>query len=362
MVMNKLIFAALVLLMIGVSSCETDIDVNAEYKDIPVVYGMINPEDTVHYIKINKAFLGEGNALDLAANANNFNYAIGELDVVVEEYNKDNLVKSYVLIRTENEIPKVPGIFDNSTNVLYKFIEPSINRNNTYKLKIYNKVLNKEITAETSIVKGTVVSDPVNPGQKFQFWIGTLSAGNTNNKNISVTTGANVGRVNAKLIFNYVEYYTIASGLDSVHKKVIMPIGETKTTTSLGNESLAWELKGDAFFENIVKNVPANVPFLSHRELSNISLEFSVAGNELSTFMEVSAPSNSVNQDKPSYTNINNGIGIFSSRENYIWLSSVNPATGNVNISDNTITKLQSLGLDFCFGSSITSSYKCTQQ
>jgi hypothetical protein len=360
--MNKLLFSVLVLLMIGVSSCETDIDVNAEYKDTPVIYGMISPEDTVHYIKINKTFIGKGNALELAANANNFNYAAGELDVVVEEYNQSNLVKSYVLIRTENEVPKDPGIFDNSTNVLYKFIEPSINRNNTYKLKVYNKELSKEITSETSIVKGTTVSLPANPGQKFQFWIGNVGTGDFNDNTISVTTGANVGRVNAKLVFNYIEHYTIASGLDSVNKKVVMPIGETRTTTSLGNESIAWELKGETFFENIIKNVPANVAFLSHRELANISLEFSVAGTELSTFMEVSAPSNSVNQDKPSYTNINNGIGVFSSREKYTWLSSVNPASGNVNLSDNTITKLQSLGLGFCFGSSVTSSYKCTQQ
>ncbi len=361
--MNKLLFLATILFALVFTSCETDIDVNAEYKDIPVVYGMINPQDTVHYIKINKAFLGDENALNLAANSVNFNYAAGVLDVIVEEYLQDNLVKSYVLVRTENEVPKDAGIFDNSSNVLYKFTEPSINRNSIYKLKIYNKELSKDITSETNIIRNTVVSDPVNTGQKFQFWIGTVSAGNSNDKNISVTTGAGAGRVNAKLIFNYVEYYTIASGLDSVNKKIIMPIGETRTTTSLGNESIAWELKGETFFENIIKGVvPANVPFLSHRELANISLEFSVAGTELSTFMEVSAPSNSVNQDKPSYTNINNGIGIFSAREKYVWLSSVNPASGNVNISDNTITKLQSLGLGFCFGSSITSSYKCTQQ
>ena len=84
--MNKLLFSFVLIIAIGFNSCKTDIDVNAEYKDIPVVYGLINPTDTNHYIKINKAFLGNASAVDLAADANNFNYAANELDVTVVEY------------------------------------------------------------------------------------------------------------------------------------------------------------------------------------------------------------------------------------------------------------------------------------
>ena len=72
--MKKLLSIAALGSILMFSSCETDIDVNADYQDITVVYGLVNPNDTNHYIKINKAFLGEGSALDLAADANNFNY------------------------------------------------------------------------------------------------------------------------------------------------------------------------------------------------------------------------------------------------------------------------------------------------
>ena len=351
--MNKSLFSLFLLITLGFISCETDIDVNADYKDITVVYAAIDPQDSAHYVKINKAFLGETSALDLAADQANFNYPDGELSVVMEEYDGDNLVNTYPLTRTVNEIPKDPGIFDNSANVLYKFINPSINRNNTYKLKIYNNTLGKDITAQTEIVEGTTVSDPVNTAGKFQFWIGAVGTGDFNDKTISVTTGADVGRVQTSLVFNYIEHYTTASGLAPVEKSVVMPLGETRTTTSLGGESLEWIMKGEAFFSNIVKNVPdpATIPFFSHRELNNISLEFSVAGTELDTYMEVSAPSTSVNQDKPTYTNIDNGIGIFSSREKITWLSSIDPVASNqVNLQNATITYLQSLNLGFCFG------------
>ena len=43
---------------------------------------------------------------------------------------------------------------------------------------------------------------------------------------------------------------------------------------------------------------------------------FAVAGDDLNTYMEVSAPSTGIVQEKPSFTNITNGIGIFSARYN----------------------------------------------
>ncbi|MBL4593322.1 MAG: DUF4249 family protein [Flavobacteriales bacterium] len=369
--MNKSLFAALLLILIGFVSCETDIDVNAEYKDIPVVYAVISPSDTVHYIKINKAFLGDANALDLAADANNFNYADGELDITVEEYSENGTkgdtysTGNGKLIRTVNEIPKDPGIFDSSTNVLYKFVEPVIKRYSTYKLIIINTSLNKEITSETEIVKSIVISTPA-VNQKISFWIGDPNPGigNSNDREITVISKKDIGRVGASLIFNYVEHYTTASGLSPVAKSVEMSLGEVITISSQGEETLVWKLDGETFFGNIENGVVNmnNISFFSHRELANISMVFNVAGTELNTYMLVSAPSNTVNQDKPKYTNIDGGLGIFSSREKILWQSTIDPLTGNVNLSPSTIGKLRSLqNLGFCFGTSPTSGYKCNQ-
>ena len=70
--------------------------------------------------------------------------------------------------------------------------------------------------------------------------------------------------------------------------------------------------------------------------------------------MEVSAPSSSVNQDKPSYTNIKNGIGIFSSRDNFNAIPAYSSSSSQVNISNNTIEYLATSSLlfnkGFCFG------------
>jgi len=350
--MNKFLIVIGLSISVIFTSCETDIDVNADYQDITVVYGVINPQDTTHYLKINKAFLGETSALDLAANSDNFTYAADEISVVVEEYNGSNsLVKTHSVVRTVNEIPKDPGTFDNSTNVLYKFVEPNIDRNNTFKLRITNASENKEITALTPMVKPITVSNPVNT--KFQFWNGTVSNGTSITKLVGATTGEDIGRVEAKIVFNYIEHPLTVTGKPSVEKSLTMTMGEIYATTSQGNELMEWQLDGETFFDNIRSRIsPITVAdSLSHRELANITMEFNVAGTELHTFMVVSEPSSSVNQDKPNYTNVENGIGIFSAREYVLWESTIDPQTQNqVNIQNSTIKYLQSLNLGFCFG------------
>jgi hypothetical protein len=55
------------LLLLFASSCEENFDVNAPYKDITIVFGLLDPgEDTV-FLKINKAFLGDGNVMEIPA-------------------------------------------------------------------------------------------------------------------------------------------------------------------------------------------------------------------------------------------------------------------------------------------------------
>lgn len=350
--MNKLLVVLGLVGMISFTACETDIDVNADYEDITLVYAAINPQDTSHYIKINKAFLGETNALDLAANADNFTYAANEISVGLEEYNSDdNLVKTHTITRTVNEIPKNPGIFDNTTNVLYRFNENNINRDNTFKLRIFNSSLNKEITAETKIVKPITVSTP--KGSKFQFWNGTVANGVAVTKIVGATTGKNIGRIEAKIVFNYIEHPLTVTGNPSVAKKLEMTLGETFATTSQGEELFEWELPGETFFDNIRSAISpiTTADSLSHRELDNISMQFLVAGTELHTYMVVTEPSTSVNQDKPKYTNVENGIGIFSAREYVDWESTIDPQAQNqINIQNSTISFLQSMNLGFCFG------------
>ena len=63
--MKKAVVILLAFFM-GMESCETDFEVNAPWRDITIVYGLLNQKENPHVIKINKAFLGEADVNDMA--------------------------------------------------------------------------------------------------------------------------------------------------------------------------------------------------------------------------------------------------------------------------------------------------------
>ena len=48
------------------NSCSEEIDINAEYQDIWVVYGVLHLEDSLQHVRISKAFQIEEDALNYA--------------------------------------------------------------------------------------------------------------------------------------------------------------------------------------------------------------------------------------------------------------------------------------------------------
>lgn len=348
---RNLFYLSAIIGVFGFSSCETEIKTNAEYKDVTVVYGLLNPNDTNHYIKITKAFSGEGDANDLAGNAANFNYADGELEVKVDEYNaSDVFVKSFVLARTVNEIPKDGGIFSNTDNVLYKFIEPNLKKDFNYKLSIRNKVLDKDITAETKLV-----NDPVMPSVQ-EINTGRIKLANTNGTSLthifSIRPTLNSGRVKVNFVFNYTEHYN-DTNITPVNKQIKISLGEQKTTSNEGGDVLFFTLEGSSFFSALSSNI-SNVANLKSRRINNATLEVIVAGTDLSTYIAVNEPSSSINQNKPEFTNLTNALGVFSSRNTKIFKSTTVQsvygfdADGRTNYDDNTLKTILAMGLDFC--------------
>ena len=73
-------------LLILLTTCRNDLELNAPYKEIPTIYAVLNPQDPVQTIRINKVFLGEGDANVMAKVHDSVNYGPGELTVTLERY------------------------------------------------------------------------------------------------------------------------------------------------------------------------------------------------------------------------------------------------------------------------------------
>ena len=86
--MKITIYSLVVFACIAISACSTKVDLYADYKDIPVIYGILDVNADTNYIKINKAFCGSNdnpiNAYEVALISDSSNYP-GKLEAYIVE-------------------------------------------------------------------------------------------------------------------------------------------------------------------------------------------------------------------------------------------------------------------------------------
>lgn len=300
--MKKILFA--VLLSSFIYSCSTDFDINAGWEDITVVYCLLNQNDSVHYVKINKAFLGNGNALTMAANADSCTYG-NNLEVTMEEW-IDNVWKRTLYFDTTTIYNKEQGVFYYPKQVVYKcnaYLD-TLDQNALYKLNIKNKKNGKLIYSQTPLVHTFSIIKPAS-GQTAVFH-------STNAYPVKWYSGVNGKLYQVLIRFNYWEK-DINTG-DSTKLSVDWILGSFNSVGIQGNEEMTTSYSGDAFFRYLSDQIPNKPDVIRHLAVPNVDFIFTVAADEFYTYMEVNKPTSGIVQEKPEYTNISNGIGIFSAR------------------------------------------------
>jgi hypothetical protein len=107
-------------------SCKNDLDVLAPYKESVAIYGLLDNTDTINYIRVNKVFLGEGDATYMAQNADSVYFQPGEISVKLERI-KNGLTVSVTNPSTasmqinlrDTLIPLSSGSFNTQQRIYY---------------------------------------------------------------------------------------------------------------------------------------------------------------------------------------------------------------------------------------------------
>lgn len=328
--MKKYIFWFVILITFSVfNSCETDFTTIDDYQDITVVYGLLDTKEPYQYIKINKAFLSESNVLTYAANPDSNQY-LYKLEVSIEEYNNSgNKINTY-LLDTTTIYNKEPGQFYYPEQVLYRWNKPDkpfeikyiieglndtvgieyfwLNEESTYKLVIKNPQSGKEITSETPLVKDFRITKP-GFGQTIRFVTDPV-----NPKEFEWEKADNGAKYEFELRFNYGEWKW--GSQDTVYKYIVL--SSATVSGSPGSNTLSYFYWDDQFFSSCENMIPYSDPAVEEqvreRYTSFIDVVVSVAEEDYAKYIEVNEPSTSIVQERPNYSNIDNGIGIFSSR------------------------------------------------
>jgi hypothetical protein len=288
--MKKILFAFYLIAGFAfMNSCTTDFDLYADYKDISIVYGLMDNSDDTSWIKITKAFTGPGNALLIAQNPDSSNYPY-KLDVKLIGVKNGNNLQPIVFdtLTIHNKIPGDSTFY--FPDQLVYFAKTKFDQDAKYKLIINNR--GKEITAETPLVGDFIIS---RPNRFISF---------TNNSAIEWSAAKNGKRYESFFVFNYKEL--LPGNTDTLYKSIRWSIGVEKDNS--GEESYS----GDKFYSNLVAELD-DIPGVK-RWAGLVNIIVACGSGTLNSYIEINEADNSLLTEVPVFSNIEGGTGIFASR------------------------------------------------
>ena len=86
------------------------------------------------------------------------------------------------------------------------------------------------------------------------------------------------------------------------------------TQTALGRSDNILILSGQDFFHQFLASSLDVLEDGESREFISIDIEMTLGTQDLKTYIDVNEPITGIVQERPQFTNIKNGIGLFSSR------------------------------------------------
>jgi len=305
------------------SSCSTEFDVTAPYKEIPVIFGILNKDEAVQYIKINKAYLNDEGSAILAGSvpdSNVYPYPIeAKLYASYTPLTDANIKYIDSVVLDTVHLNKEAGSF-NANNIFYKtptgfkvkYNSPRIGDTTwaNYHIVVRRKSDGKLIAKSRT----PIVADFNFSGTQFEVKLYSRFTKIYLNHTFNWSGAVNGKMYTTFLRFKFREVDDLVG--TSEEKFVDMPLFENiKTSNSNGSSKISYTLSGEAFFTYLqAKLDPLTSPSARREYIAPLELHFNVAGEELTKYIEINNGSGGLNDIRPEYSNVEGGLGIFSSR------------------------------------------------
>ena len=295
------------LLSIGLllGSCDNTLNVNAPFKDIPVVNAILNPSDTAQYIKLERVFQTEDqSALEVAQIIDSLYYPNAEVVLI-----NMNTSERFQLDRVDGNLegyPRESGAFVNDPNYLYKIKTSKLNLlgGEQYMLEVKRSENTELITSIINVVEEPIVISPQNSGN--------LHFSDFNKFTIRIKESDFTEIMDVVFDINITEVDHSNPSLPAVKKKLSWEVitGFTKN-----------DYKGDGgLFYNFLAGQLEEKETIS-RTINSIDLRVIVGGKALREFIKLGSAnlfSITSSEGIPNYSNLSDGIGIFTSRYKYV--------------------------------------------
>ncbi len=324
------------------NACSTEVDLTAPYDSIPVVYGLLELESDTQWVKINRTWLGEGNQLEAAQIADSSEYPAGSVAARIVELipsgtgeivgNELATGREWALRDTVLENKSTEGVFFGPSQRVY--FTPTGNEglrdDMLYRLEA-TLPDGSNLLATTSMVESSVGSINRPPPNLSSYQMGFASVNPDGTATypdfpFQWSTSPGASRYDGSLAVHFEERYFADDALtllDSTRERTLyLALGTRKISNPANLQTIDEPFECERLFTELASRLEANprIRRVLGRYDANSQMErafdfeLQVANQDLAIYLDVNESTNSIVQDRPLWTNIQGGIGLWASR------------------------------------------------
>ena len=294
-------------------ACSTDIDFYADYKEIPIIYGILDANADTNYVKITRVFSVEGDAYQTAINPDSSNYP-GKLDVRLVEYRNGDSIRE-ILLDTITIHNKQPGVFYAPDQKLYYTTEKlNINgKKDKYSYRLKAALPDRTLTSKADIVGNNsfgVQSLAVNFSKEY---LGMAP------RQFLFHPAINGTIYHISMTFTFLEQPTPDD--DSVPRSMHWDIGTFSTPDYFeyhtDGDAYVFPYRPEDFYDKLKEFIGGDTAIVGLRRYIGdypVEVIITAGGERLRQYIYNNDMSNGFVLGDPEFALIDDGFGVFSSR------------------------------------------------
>ncbi len=311
---------AIAIMLLGFTSCEVEFDPNEDWKAVTVVYGLLDQDEDTTFVRVQKGFLGSGNYLDFSRQKDSIYYKPEDIDVfMVSHYfweSEDMVRDTFWFNYTESYGKENGDFYSEGAPIYYCVTRGKLNHTEAlkqqYKIVVRNKKTMEETTASARLIGDY---DIVNPGSYMQFQNRAgknILACQWYNMNSSVAS-RNEGII-AKMYQPIIRFYYKRDGKETF---VDIPFATQLNKNPNAGVMMSFNIEFDYLVSDLKKALEGASCNWTDRA-SMFELYISSCDLNMYEYYSNSRQESAQLVDKPIYTNVNNGYGLFAARRQNI--------------------------------------------
>lgn len=286
------------------SSCENEVDINAPWRETPVVYAILDLKQDTQVLRIQKTYQNSLNQTsNEAAQIADSLYLKNITVQIVNNISKDTVA----FFRSAPQ--KLPGFFSNNDSSYWSAAlnKTFLNRFSTYTLLITNKETGKTYRAISNIVDSAVINraPTYNP-----ITIDLINITNPRVLIIAENIGNNAAIYDVLLRLNYSES-PIGNPSETVVKSLDYIVAQS-TTNSSQNVQFSSSIGKENYRDFIKNSFKSDASII--RKFVSVEIVVVAANSEYGDMLQTNKPSGSIIPKVGQYSNVSDAIGIFASR------------------------------------------------